>query len=139
VLLTTLVNGYQHANAAVRLLPGPPVTVLGDPDALRRIAINLVDNALRFATTRVDVALTPGSVADLRTAVLTVTDDGPGIAPHERERVFDRFYRVEESRSRDSGGTGLGLPIVRELVRAHGGSVRLTGPAARAELNRTNR
>jgi signal transduction histidine kinase len=57
---------------------------------------------------------------------LIISDDGPGIAPAEREHVFDRFYRTAESRSRASGGTGLGLPIVRDLVRAHGGTVRLT-------------
>jgi signal transduction histidine kinase len=62
-------------------------------------------------------------------ATLTVADDGPGIAAAERERVFDRFYRSIESRSRptgETGGTGLGLPIVRDLVRAHGGTIRLT-------------
>jgi signal transduction histidine kinase len=58
-------------------------------------------------------------------ARLTVEDDGPGIPEVERERVFDRFYRVQESRSRQSGGTGLGLPIVRDIVRNHGGRVRL--------------
>jgi signal transduction histidine kinase len=126
-LLVSIIAGYQHARVPVRLQPGPPAVVIGDTDALRRIFINLIENALRFATTGVDVALGPGAVADLRTAIITVSDDGPGIAPHERERVFDRFYRVEQSRSRESGGTGLGLPIVRDLVRAHGGSVRLTG------------
>jgi signal transduction histidine kinase len=58
--------------------------------------------------------------------VLTVVDDGPGIPAGERTRVFDRFYRVQESRSRASGGTGLGLPIVRDIVRNHGGQVRVT-------------
>jgi signal transduction histidine kinase len=57
--------------------------------------------------------------------LLTVTDDGPGLPEAERERVFDRFYRAEFSRSRESGGTGLGLPIVRDLVRAHHGTVVL--------------
>jgi signal transduction histidine kinase len=58
-------------------------------------------------------------------ARLAVADDGPGIPEDERERVFDRFYRVQESRSRQSGGTGLGLPIVRDIVRNHGGRVGL--------------
>lgn len=126
-LLTALAAEYEHARVPVQLLPGPTLTVAGDPEALRRVAVNLVDNAVRYAASSVQVSLGPGSVADLPTAVLTVTDDGPGIPPHERERVFDRFYRVEASRSRESGGTGLGLPIVRDLVRAHGGSVQLTG------------
>jgi signal transduction histidine kinase len=108
--------------------------VLGDPDGLRRVITNLVDNAVRYAASgvEVDVELTrPARQAAQRRAgarvVLTVTDDGPGLPEHERELVFDRFYRAEFSRSRDSGGTGLGLPIVRELVRAHRGSVRLHG------------
>jgi signal transduction histidine kinase len=100
-----------------------PVTVNGDPDGLRRILVNLIDNAVRYATGSVDVAVCQDT-GELP-AVLTVTDDGPGIPTDERERVFDRFYRLEASRSRESGGTGLGLPIVRDLARAHNGSVRL--------------
>ena len=57
--------------------------------------------------------------------LVTVTDDGPGIPAADRERVFDRFTRLDDARGRDSGGTGLGLAIVRELVAAHGGSVTL--------------
>ena len=57
--------------------------------------------------------------------MLTVEDDGPGIPPADRERVFDRFVRLDASRSRGEGGSGLGLAIVRELVRSAGGSVRV--------------
>jgi signal transduction histidine kinase len=56
---------------------------------------------------------------------VTVTDDGPGIPAGDRERVFDRFTRLDDARARDDGGSGLGLAIVRELVRRHGGQVRL--------------
>jgi two-component system OmpR family sensor kinase len=56
---------------------------------------------------------------------LSVADDGPGIPAGEREQVFDRFYRLDDARSRAEGGTGLGLSIVREIVIAHGGTVRL--------------
>jgi signal transduction histidine kinase len=139
-LAETVVARYGHARVPVTL--GPHTTdsesraarVLGDPDGLRRVITNLVDNAVRYAASgvEVDVELTrPARQAAQRRAgarvVLTVTDDGPGLPEHERELVFDRFYRAEFSRSRDSGGTGLGLPIVRELVRAHRGSVRLHG------------
>jgi signal transduction histidine kinase len=103
--------------------------VCGDPDGLRRIAVNIVDNAVRYARTEVLVSLRRIAGDGAPTAQLDVTDDGPGIPPQERQRVFDRFYRVEESRSRDFGGTGLGLPIVRDLARAHGGTVRLTDRA----------
>jgi signal transduction histidine kinase len=72
------------------------------------------------------VSVAPGKRRGKPVVVLSVVDDGPGIPEQERERVFDRFYRVQESRSRASGGTGLGLPIVRDIVRNHGGRVRLT-------------
>ncbi len=98
----------------------------GDPDALHRVVVNLIDNAQRYAASAVEVSLTAGT-GPTPTAVLVIADDGPGIPAGERERVFDRFYRLNASRSRESGGTGLGLPIVRDLVRAHGGSVRLSG------------
>ena len=58
--------------------------------------------------------------------MLTVTDDGPGIPPADRERVFDRFTRLDDARSRDAGGSGLGLAIVRELLRRSHGSITLT-------------
>jgi DNA-binding response OmpR family regulator len=108
----------------------------GDADGLRRVAVNLIDNAVRYARSQVTVSLQRGTTDSEPTVTLQVTDDGRGIPPAERERVFDRFYRVQASRSRESGGTGLGLSIVRDLVRAHGGTVRLTarpdGPGVQA-------
>lgn len=127
-LLREVVGSYRHARVPVTLDDAAPVTVSGDPDGLRRVAVNLIDNAVRHARTGVRVAVADGQRGEQPTVVITVTDDGRGVAPEERERVFDRFYRVNASRSRESGGTGLGLPIVRDLVRAHGGSVRLTTP-----------
>jgi len=70
-------------------------------------------------------------------AVVTVDDDGPGVPPDDRERVFERFVRLDDARSRDAGGSGLGLAIVREIAVRHGGSTRLTESplgGARAEL-----
>jgi signal transduction histidine kinase len=113
------------------------VEVDGDADSLRRVIVNLIDNALRYAATTVSVQVVqvvqPDGPAGQPTAQLRVADDGPGIDADERERVFDRFYRTAESRSRESGGTGLGLPIVRDLVRAHGGTVRLTDGVTEAD------
>ncbi|MBO3752482.1 HAMP domain-containing histidine kinase [Streptosporangiaceae bacterium NEAU-GS5] len=100
----------------------PGAVVLGDALDLRRVLTNLVDNAARHATSKVEVALR----VDGDAAEVTVTDDGPGIPPADRERVFDRFTRLDDARSRDDGGAGLGLAIVRETVRAHGGTVHLT-------------
>jgi signal transduction histidine kinase len=94
----------------------------GNADALRRVFRNLGENAARHASSRVDIAL-----ADLGDhVVLTVDDDGPGIPDAERERVLQRFVRLDEARSRDDGGSGLGLSIVDEVVRAHGGSMSIT-------------
>lgn len=91
--------------------------VLGDERLLTGVVRNLVDNAVRHATSRVAVALVEQDGA----AELTVDDDGSGIPAAERDRVFERFVRLDEARSRDAGGAGLGLAIVRDAVRAHGG------------------
>jgi signal transduction histidine kinase len=96
-----------------------PVRIQGDPDQLRRALRNLVDNAVRHAATAVVLRLRH----EHGRALVDVEDDGPGIAPDERDRVFDRFVRLDASRDRSSGGSGLGLPIVRALVEAHGGRV----------------
>ncbi len=105
-----------------------PAVLTGDPDALGRVVRNLVDNALRHATRTVCVTVVPGDPVEL-----LVDDDGPGIPEPERERVFDRFHRLDSPRTRDAGGTGLGLAIVRELVAAGGGSVAVeTSPAGGA-------
>jgi len=119
-LVESVVAGYDHARVPV-VATIEDVAVLGDQDALHRVVVNLVDNAVRYAQHEVAVMVSAG--ADQ--VELTVTDDGPGLPAEERERVFDRFYRSEYSRSRDSGGTGLGLPIVRDLVRAHRGTIVL--------------
>ncbi|MFG2074367.1 sensor histidine kinase [Nonomuraea maritima] len=113
--------------AGVRLSACEPVVVRGDALDLGRVLTNLLDNAVRHTTSKVEVALT----AD---GLLTVSDDGPGIPEDDRERVFNRFTRLDSGRSRDEGGTGLGLAIVRETVRAHGGTVTLedAGPGLRA-------
>jgi signal transduction histidine kinase len=108
--------------------------VQGDADALRRMLRNLGENAARHAVSRVSIAL----AARGGDVVLTVDDDGPGIPEPERERVVERFVRLDEARSRDDGGAGLGLSIVDEVVRAHGGSMRIaTSPlgGARVEVS----
>lgn len=108
----------QHSGLHVRL-SAPPVRVRGDLHALSRCIRNLTDNAARHATTEVHLVLWSGSAE----AVVEVIDDGPGISVADRERVFERFVRLDQSRARHSGGTGLGLPIARQIARAHGGDV----------------
>jgi signal transduction histidine kinase len=96
--------------------------VAGDLSGLRRVLRNLSDNAASHARTRVEFALGERDGA----VVFTVDDDGPGIPENERERVFERFVRLDDARARHDGGTGLGLAIVAELVSAHSGTVTIT-------------
>jgi len=110
------------ARVPVTVTADDPVWTVGDEDELRRVLANLVDNATRYARSRVEI----GATIDRGQALLTVTDDGPGIPPADRDRAFERFTRLDDSRTADTGGAGLGLAIVRELVRRHGGTVRLT-------------
>ena len=95
--------------------------VRGDALMMRRVAANLLDNAIAHATTVVAVALFERD----EDVVLRVDDDGPGIPVADRERVLERFVRLDEARTRARGGTGLGLAIVHEIVAAHGGSLRI--------------
>lgn len=102
-------------------LPGEPVLARFDAAALDQILVNLLDNALKYAGgagLRVALELEPGW------ARIHVQDRGPGIPEADRERVFERFYRVPRERDAHTPGTGLGLALVRELARGHGGDVR---------------
>jgi signal transduction histidine kinase len=100
--------------------------VLGDAPGLRRVVANVAENAQRHARTRVTFSL---GTTD-HTVVLAVDDDGTGIPPADRTRVFERFVRLDDARARDAGGSGLGLAIVAQLIGAHGGTVAI-GDGAR--------
>ncbi|MEV8503927.1 ATP-binding protein [Actinoplanes sp. NPDC051475] len=114
--------------------PAVPLRVSGERDALGRVVANLLDNAVRHARSSVRLEV----VADGAYQRIAVVDDGPGIPATDRERVFDRFTRLDDARARDAGGSGLGLAIVRELVRRHHGTVTLRGatppPGLHAEV-----
>ncbi|MDR7296717.1 protein-histidine pros-kinase [Pelomonas aquatica] len=113
-LAQSAVDDLAEAGAAVSF-EGPPAVVTADPLALRRVVDNLVGNALRYAgNARVRVDLAAGVTR------LVVEDDGPGIPEAELERVRQPFRRVEGSRNRETGGTGLGLYIAQQLVRRQG-------------------
>ncbi|MEU6226187.1 HAMP domain-containing sensor histidine kinase [Streptomyces sp. NPDC047042] len=99
----------------------PGLWIDADPVRMRQVLGNLVTNALRHTPTGGTVTLAARQTAN--EAVLTVRDTGDGIAPEDLPHVFDRFWRAEKSRSRRTGGSGLGLSIVRQLVESHGGSV----------------
>jgi signal transduction histidine kinase len=96
--------------------------VRGDAASLRRVLRNLGDNAARHARGHVAFALGEHDGA----VQLDVDDDGPGIAADDRQRVFERFVRLDDARARDSGGSGLGLAIVAEVVSAHGGAITIS-------------
>ena len=95
--------------------------VAGDNQALATLVTNLLDNADRHARSRVAVSVTVD--VSRRTAELVVADDGPGVPEAERDRIFDRFVRLDEARTRDAGGAGLGLAIARAVVEDHGGTL----------------
>jgi len=87
---------------------------------------NLVDNAERHATSQIFLTVTE----DDGSAVMTVGDDGNGVPADQRERIFERFARLDESRSRDEGGSGLGLAIAREIIEGHHGSIEVADSEA---------
>jgi signal transduction histidine kinase len=103
-------------------IPDGPVMVAGSRTQLARILRNLVDNAQRHASSAMQVALQHRQGHGV---VLDVTDDGPGVPATDRERIFERFVRLDDARSRDAGGAGLGLAIVRDLVHRHGGRIEV--------------
>lgn len=93
-----------------------------DTDRLHQVMFNLVENAIKYGRQSGRVTIGAKSTGDKKVQ-LWVQDDGPGIPPDSKERIFERFYRVDRARSRESGGTGLGLAIVKHIVQAHGGEV----------------
>ncbi len=103
--------------------PAPDIEAMAVADNLYRCVFNLIDNAIKYSGPDTEVQVR--SRADAGQAVIEVQDAGPGIAPEDVPRVFSRFYRVNKSRSRQDGGVGLGLAIVRELVHGMGGDVHL--------------
>lgn len=106
----------------LEVLPGSaPAEVLGDDARLRQVVGNLVGNALDHTPAEADVTVRVGT--DGADAVVEVADTGPGLAEGDAARVFERFYRADASRTRTSGGSGLGLSIVAAIVAAHGGTV----------------
>lgn len=114
------VAAQQPSQADVEIGPGPDLVVAARPEELERTLANLLGNAARFSSTvRVSWERNDDRV------VIRVDDAGPGIAPADRERAFERFARLDEARDRASGGSGLGLAIVRATVRSRGGGVRL--------------
>jgi len=107
-LVPVVVDGCEH------------VRLVGNEQLLTRLVRNLIDNAARHTATDVHITLRRNG----QQATLDVDDNGPGVPPADRDRIFQRFTRIDEARGRTDGGAGLGLAIAREVARAHGGEVR---------------
>ena len=105
---------------AVQATPSAPRWALGDADRTRHILLNLASNAVRYTSTG---SITFGLETNGKMVGVSVRDTGLGIPPEHVERIFDRFFRVDQSRSRDLGGTGLGLAIARLLAELQGGDI----------------
>lgn len=119
-LLDSVADDFVELGRDVRMQEGEPVVIQGDSLALKRLFSNLIDNAVKF-----------GGLARVRLrkeadqAIVEVDDDGPGLPDADLETVFEPFRRAEPSRSRDTGGIGLGLTAARSIARAHGGDIVL--------------
>jgi two-component system OmpR family sensor kinase len=113
-----------------------PAIVLGDETRLRQVLQNLINNAMMHTPAGTEVTVFVGTQG--REAILEVSDNGPGMTAEDADRVFERFYRTDPSRTRALGGSGLGLSIVSALVAAHGGKVTLrTAPGEGAAFRVT--
>jgi two-component system phosphate regulon sensor histidine kinase PhoR len=115
----------------------PALIVQADPDRLRQVISNLIDNAIKYGRIEGEVVISARAL-DSRRIEVSVKDDGPGIPAEACARIFERFFRGDKARSREQGGTGLGLAIVKHVVQAHGGEVRVeSAPGAGARFSFT--
>jgi signal transduction histidine kinase len=120
-LLQSVVDDMRDASLPVHMQPAGPIIYECQPAALKRAVRNLLDNAVKYGKV--------GSVGirtTARTIEIDIDDEGPGIPEPELSRVLEPFYRLEESRSRETGGVGLGLAITQSIVQAHGGTLTLS-------------
>jgi signal transduction histidine kinase len=130
-MLETLQIDFRDTGHAVDIAGALAQPYVGRPLALRRCLTNLVENAIRYGG-RATIELEDTA----KQVVVRIVDDGPGMPEEELERAFEPFYRGERSRSRETGGTGLGLGIARNIARAHGGELVLKNrPGGGLEAN----
>lgn len=119
-MLATICGDLSDAGHRAQLQESPPIKVSGRPLALKRAFSNLLNNAIKYGN-QAYVCVEPWA-DQVR---VTIEDRGPGIPMDQRQRVFEPFYRIEDSRSRGTGGTGLGLTVAQALIEAHGGTIVL--------------
>jgi two-component system, OmpR family, phosphate regulon sensor histidine kinase PhoR len=131
--LSAVETQAQKRGIKVEVTVPEALTVKADPKALDQILVNLIDNGVKYTRADGHVWVEAREVG-AHSVRIEVRDDGPGIAPKHRERVFERFYRADPSRSREAGGTGLGLSIVKHLVESMGGEVGVEPNAPRGSI-----
>jgi signal transduction histidine kinase len=125
-LLQSIADDMSDAGLPVSLEPAQPLVRECRPSALKRALTNLIDNAVKYGkSAQVSVRSKPDAIE------ITIDDDGPGIPEQELSRVFEPFYRLEDSRSRETGGVGLGLAIAQSIVQSHGGELTLANRPTR--------
>ena len=113
----------RHSHTLTCALAEDMPEISGDRQRLEQVVTNILGNAIKYTPDGGHIAVTGGGSG--RNVWVEVADDGIGIPEKDRDRIFDRFYRVDKARSRESGGTGLGLSIAKEIVERHHGSLRL--------------
>jgi two-component system sensor histidine kinase VicK len=123
VVRANALNAKQRKHELVYDAPESLPLIVGDRSRLEQVMMNVIGNAIKYTPDGGHIRVTAG--VKEHTVWMDVSDDGIGIPEKDRERIFDRFYRVDKARSRESGGTGLGLSIARELVQRHQGSIAL--------------
>lgn len=112
-------NIYLHADGDI----SSPIETMADFDKLTEVIYNITDNAIKYTDSGGEV--TVGVSATGENVTVKIADNGPGIPDSEKDKIFERFYRLDDSRARDTGGTGLGLAIAREAVLMHGGKIEV--------------
>lgn len=135
VVRSSALNAKQRGHELVYAPPESLPLIVGDRSRLEQVMMNVLGNAIKYTPDGGHIRITAGSTED--TVWMDVCDDGIGIPEKDRDRIFDRFYRVDKARSRESGGTGLGLSIAREIVLRHHGSLALApheGPGTTVRL-----
>jgi heavy metal sensor kinase len=124
-MLEVIVEQFQpmveKKNLSVQMILPPALPVVGDPDHLTRLFLNLLDNTVKYTPRGGQITIQ----APRAPARITIHNTGPGIPPEHLPHLFERFYRVDADRSRETGGDGLGLAIAQEIVRLHGGEIRV--------------
>jgi two-component system sensor histidine kinase BaeS len=124
-IIERALNGLGAEGIAITVDVPADLTIRADARRLVQVVRNLVVNALAFASSTIAIS----AAASASGIEIRVADDGPGVPPEHAERIFDRFYRADPSRSRITGGAGLGLAIARQLVELHGGTIDYERPA----------